>query len=136
MIQLTKMEADLLALEVVATAIAGVSYEATNSAIEYAIANNLNIDTSSVSVGIASLYLNNGNPTNAVKVCFRNPKHFDKWDLWSPTLKIDNTTIADEALRLSTWLHLVTNDDSDNDSDNDVDDDDIDDYIKEEEGLI
>ena len=124
---LPQLEADLLALEVVATAIAGCSYEATNSAIEYAIAKNLGIDITSVSVGTASMFFNNNNPTCVVKVCFRNAHNFDKWDLWSPTLNINSTTIADEATKLSNWLHCTTND---------VDDDDIDGYIKEEEGLI
>ena len=105
---LTKIEADLLALEIVATTLAGVGYQDTNNAIEYAISKNLEIDITSVSAGMASMPLDN--PTCVVKLCFQNSEN---WDLWSPTLKINSTTIADEAIRLSTWLYNMTNVDHD-----------------------
>jgi len=126
--KLSKNEAIILAMEIVATAQGGADYLPTIDALEFCISKVLAIPLRAVSFGLAELEVN-GNTVTVFKINMVST-------LWSPTIKVHYDNIEEEVEKLSEWLYNLTQDENNNLKFKDYEDygyDDIDSYIEEED---
>jgi len=101
MTQLNQLDATIIAMEVVATAMAGTDTIATAKAIEYCLWQNLDINSTDISAGLVEF----GEEDNIIKVVkiivFNN--------VWSPTLKIGLGRGEDSnIMKLGNWLYQLS----------------------------
>lgn len=120
--KLNETEATVLAMEIIATAMAGTQYLPTIKAVEYCLSKNLKISITDVSTGMVEI------GENETKLLIVKIVIFG--DVWSPTLKVSYSSISEEVEKLSNWLFDIDDVEVEDVEDN------IDDYIKEEEKLI
>jgi len=120
--KLNETEATVLAMEIIATAMAGTQYLPTIKAVEYCLSKNLKISITDVSAGMVEIGENEAKLLIVKIVIFG--------DVWSPTLKVSYSSISEEVEKLSNWLFDIDDVEVEDVEDN------IDDYIKEEEKLI
>jgi len=101
MTKLNQLEATIVAMEVIATAMAGTDTVATAKAVEYCLWQNLDRSPTEISVGMTKF----GEEDNIIKIV--KIVIFD--DIWSPTLRVCIDKDEDSnIMRLGNWLHQLS----------------------------